>query len=838
MAICFACLIAVVVFMLGMFSYELAEYFLAEEQLKTSVQAAALACSTKLASLGNSVNASSQADAFATGTNTFRMNSVLGNSLTGAVQLASASQPATLSAGEATISFQLLNPTSQQPNPPIIGLTPVLALNPTIGPNAISGAVVEATATYGYVPTFARIFADLFAPMQIACTANSGVQQLDLIIALDLSGGMDDQTPVTMVQRYWDYDNNFPPHHIVYMMPAIDGDVSNPAQGTLGSLFNFEAPHLNGAFPQDLQIASSEPSDLKYAQFFSELPGSATQLLRSAGSTDDQNPPGNYNGVSVGDNGIFGSTPISTPGATPPAITVPATNPPLELDLQNIAALVDSIDTSYTWNYNGGNAENGENPWYYTYEVAPAAMGGTPPFTNPTPDQYPQQLAWYIQDALRVNSTTDGLVLDAINAGNARAGASAVCGVTTLAWQASGKNSYVETFSIAPGPGPVITAITGGGRRMGPNTGFHQQYDGYWRYGLYFASGSHNKNVNEVIVPTGTPGPNSGAPGYVPGVSYGPYNYNVFTDLVVNLDGNNQYGQGTYTSFTYNNYAFPTLGAVVEAARGNLESDSAATAAGLDLSALGVQPTAGYKNAYRQAALAKVQPLTSVAQTVPSFMSQLSEFGNVNFGLITFNDTAGTTSAQMFADSNVSADYPKGGTNGFRLPGVSLASNSTGAINTSLQGLTVGGGRNVAQSIQAALSMFANSGRRDSQKAIVLITDGAPTVDLGGNLNSQTALADARSQAALARAQGIPIYCISISGNNQVQTDEQSIYNDSNRDVTSGGLAAISGQGARFYPLQYSGPASTTTALTQTFGNITRQLNSLLMNQQQVALAH
>jgi hypothetical protein len=276
---------------------------------------------------------------------------------------------------------------------------------------------------------------------------------------------------------------------------------------------------------------------------------------------------------------------------------------------------------------------------------------------------------------------------------------------------------------------------------------------------------------------------------------------------------------------------------VIEAARGNLESDATAKAAGLDLEALGVSPMAGYKTAYQQAALAQLQPLSSVAQTVPSFMSQLSEFGNVNFGLITFNDAAGSTSSQTFADSNVSADYPKGGTNGFNLPGVSLAANNTGAINTSLQGLTVGGGRNVAQSIQAALSMFANSGRGDSQKAIVLITDGPPTVDLGGNLNSQTAWADARSQAALAHAQGIPIYCISISGNSKGQTDEQSIYNDSVHDVTSGGLAAISGQGARFYPLQYNGPASTTAALTQTFGNITRQLNSLLMNQQQVALA-
>jgi len=84
----------------------------------------------------------------------------------------------------------------------------------------------------------------------------------------------------------------------------------------------------------------------------------------------------------------------------------------------------------------------------------------------------------------------------------------------------------------------------------------------------------------------------------------------------------------------------------------------------------------------------------------------------------------------------------------------------------------------------------------------------------------------------------VAIYCISIAENSQSQTDEAAIYNDTNRDTSAGGLAAISGHGAKFYELQYTDANSTKTALVKTFGNVTRQLNSLMINWQQVALQH
>jgi hypothetical protein len=95
-------------------------------------------------------------------------------------------------------------------------------------------------------------------------------------------------------------------------------------------------------------------------------------------------------------------------------------------------------------------------------------------------------------------------------------------------------------------------------------------------------------------------------------------------------------------------------------------------------------------------------------------------------------------------------------------------------------------------------------------------------------VDSTTALADARAQAALAKQEGIAIFCVAVTADANTQTAEEAIYNDTSTNSTSGGLSAIAGHGGRFYQIQYSGANSAQANLTNAFGNVVRQLVSLM----------
>jgi len=274
------------------------------------------------------------------------------------------------------------------------------------------------------------------------------------------------------------------------------------------------------------------------------------------------------------------------------------------------------------------------------------------------------------------------------------------------------------------------------------------------------------------------------------------------------------------------------VGALVEAARGNLESIQGlqpAQVAGLDLKALEVPNLqAGYKVAYQQAASRQIQPLTAVSYTLPSLMTDASELGNTNFGFVAFNDVAGMQPGQTFTAPNIAADFPTGGTGNFHLPGVHLGAFNMGSIAIALSQIQVNGNRNVARALGAALDQFSNNGRDGAQKAIVLITNGAPTQDLAGRENPVTALADARSKALEAHNRGVPIYCVSIWDNANDHQGETVAYNETNANPLTGGIAGISGQGAKSYFVEYSNASDAQRNLTQVFGNVVRQLCSLM----------
>ncbi len=764
-------IISFAVFCLGLLSFEISRYFLATEQLHAIVQVAALTCEATLASSGKPSDSTNQSNAMTTALKLFQLNSILGRPLSNAA-LVSSDQSPTMTSGQADLTFQFLDPLTHQ-----------AITNTTPG----SGAVVQATGVYGYKPSFSSLFRTSFAPMQIVTTAVSGVRELDLVVVFDISGGMDDETPVTFVQRYWNYDINNPPDRIVYMEPALDGNPTNPAGGPLGHIFCYTAPLVNALPPQSLQDGT-DPTVVLCQQIFSGR-------LRGVGTTDSGTPPGNYVLPYVGDDTAPGMA--STGGAA------------LLNDLNNIAASVVAIDQ---W-----------NPRTPAYAVLPYNLSRAPAEVS---SGFPvNELDGWIIYALLQDGGTEGQVLEAINAGNNIAHILSPSNYWVNQYQFSVINKtpfyYTENGVILIGltPQPPLTNYLGG---AGPTAS-------YTRYGLNYANGSvssaigNGTTLGNVIAPMGTAGTSNS--NYTPQVTWGPSSSNTFTDVVVNLDGNNTFGGSTFNGFN-----FPTKGSLVEAARGNLDSGITVQQAGIDKDALGVNPHAGYRSAYLQAAALQVEPLMSVENALPGFLLEATQMGNTNLGFTAFNDTAGTSSTGTFNASNVSADYPAGGTADFPLPGITLGANNASTIGTALSTLTVGGNRNVAAAIQAALGQLSSSGRTGAQKAIVLITDGPPTVALNDDPNSTQAqsYSDARTQATYAFNAGVPIYCVAIYGDATTQSNETTIYNDTNNNSSTGGITAISGHGAKWYQLAYTTPSATQAALTQIFGNIIRQLGSVM----------
>lgn len=755
-----AALISLIVLILGLFAYEVSEYCLARGQLQTAVEASALACETTLASSGTPNSQNSLSNAYLAAAHIFQLNSILGNSLAGA-SLSSCGDPPPTAAGEAAISFQLLDPITYQPDP-----------NPLAG--AAGGAVIQATGKYAYMPSFSRFVGVTIQPIRLEASILSGVRPLDLVVAMDVSGGMDDATPVTLVHRYWDFDNNYSPHHVVYMIPDAHGDPNQPAEGYLGDLFCYQAPNVNGLWPQGLQNGAL-PTLPNCQQKFSEIPNTATCKLRSNGTTDAGNPPGNYVAAYAGDNGPSG-------GGQQNGGNVNA-------DVNAIATCVQAVD----------NASAGTTGFGWGGPI-PDSVGG---FVPPDPRNQPMiNLTQAIYQG-ELHGITGQQIIQAFNAGNA-----AAAPVASMYIQMTSPNSASMECLVPAGPPFVQNSISGF-----PSS--------YIRYGMEFASGSTASDPNEVLSPTGTQGPSTGN---VPTVSWGPTFSNTFTDIVVNLDGKTKFD--SYTSGVYN---FPCVGALVEGSRGTLDDPNLATGSGLDLGALGgITPQAGYQAAYQQAALLQIQPLRAIVTTLPNFLNLATKVGDTNLGFSSFNDTAGTAPTQTFHDANISPIYPAGGSNNYPLPGIQLGANNINAITGALPGLRVGGNRNVAKAIQTARQQLTSRGRQNSQKAILLIVDGAPEENLNGAVDPTTALADARAQAVLAKQDSIAIFCVAVTSDATTQSAEAAIYNDTNNNPTSGGLSAIAGRGGRFYQVQYSGASGAQTNLTNAFGNVLRQLVSLM----------
>jgi Flp pilus assembly protein TadG len=267
-------------------TFETVRLILAQQQLKNATDAAALATVATLASQDNTDPTTAHQNSEIAALKVFKQNVVLGLTLTNTT-VDSGPPAAALGAGEASIYFEFLDPNT-------------LTVLPISSPNA---KIVRVHSTLGCSLAF-KNYTSMVANMRdfnISAQSEGAVPVLDLVLCMDVSGSIDDQTPVTLVERQWDRTTN----KLIYELPS--GTCTVPS----GTIYDVVQPpptgtSVNGVAPQCLGSAYSNGG-----AYFSEFLGAylGTPGMRSLhGYPDAGEPPGNYTpggGTAVDYNATF-----------------------------------------------------------------------------------------------------------------------------------------------------------------------------------------------------------------------------------------------------------------------------------------------------------------------------------------------------------------------------------------------------------------------------------------------------------------------------------------------------------------------------------------------------
>lgn len=345
--------------------------------------------------------------------------------------------------------------------------------------------------------------------------------------------------------------------------------------------------------------------------------------------------------------------------------------------------------------------------------------------------------------------------------------------------------------------------------------------EAYWNAKAYFSE-YMAKYYGVAGLRSGGVYPEAGQPpgNFPPGTAPTFEGMDVFTDAVVNIDG-----QPTFGGFSYGGFDFPSIGVLVEAARGNLESNALYTSSKAN-TAFTVSPRPGYQKAYLEAAAKKINPMQDAKDALSTMVSIINTDVDGHFGFVAFDSTVGTdaTSTENWYDLD---DYaPYGAKKGFPIPHVVIdpgpGNTRFSEVNTAIESCVPMGATNIGAAVHAAVQDLKAKSRPGSTKAIILFTDGEPTVP-SGPLSSDPK-ANARMAAKEASDAGIAVYTIGLAQNPAIIPDQKDILNDQNSDPTTGGMAAISGHGATFNLVTDS------TQLRQTFAKIARRLVRLVTN--------
>lgn len=314
---------------------------------------------------------------------------------------------------------------------------------------------------------------------------------------------------------------------------------------------------------------------------------------------------------------------------------------------------------------------------------------------------------------------------------------------------------------------------------------------------------------------------NAGSPpGNCPPGKAGVGTSRTYTDLVVNIDGKTQFAGLT----TSDGYAFPNVATLVEAARGNLEGNTVFTnsKANTGLPA-NIQPRSGYQNAYFKLAATNERPLQDAKDASRDFFTIMNTNTDAHFCLVAFTTNAGTSATSADSEYNIDDSYTTAGSTNCPVPMISL-SNTKGTtkydeVLAAITPTVPVSGTNIGDAVNTAVNQLKTNSRAGAKKAIVVFTDGQPTS--GGPLNNDP-WTNARKAAVAAKNAGIAIYTIGLAQTPAIIPGETAILNDTNSNQSTGGIAAIAGNGGKFFLV------TKVEDLRLTFENIARQLVQLV----------
>lgn len=261
---------ALFVLPVGLLVFEVSRCQLAQQQLSAACDSAALGAAATLASQDNTDPQAAHEAATTTALFLFRQNQVCGISLNAATQAHVPDDTPALNASSLFIEF----------------IDPLTGLAVDIWD--ARGKTVRITGAFGLQPAFGRFLGIPSVP--IRATASGGVPMLDVVTCFDVSGSIDDQTPVTFVKRYW--TGSATAGKTLYAIASTRA--GSPAGGRAnGNIYDIVGPpptgtRVNGVPPQ--YLSSSNQGDVRYPINFSEE-GSARGLR---GSSNAGAPPGNF----------------------------------------------------------------------------------------------------------------------------------------------------------------------------------------------------------------------------------------------------------------------------------------------------------------------------------------------------------------------------------------------------------------------------------------------------------------------------------------------------------------------------------------------------------------
>lgn len=295
-----------VVLPLGLLGFEICRAVVAQQELHNITDSAALSGTAAMASAPDQINGVTttyqqrEQIAMTTALQTFQQNSILQTNF---------------NTTNVTAVYDPMPPQPQQPALHNVILN-ILLIDQNGNQVAVGSpaATMTVQAYYTEAPIFASSLLPILNQFPLSAISNGGLPQLDVILCMDVSGSMDDQTNVWFVNRYWDTTNS-----VMTWGNAASGGVS----GHGSNLYTILGPPNTGTSvnvypPQNLEDASFSGSGANQHPFlwsetptvggyqFSTLNGLRSNTTIATYSTTQMPeagmPPGNYDPSNPGSN--------------------------------------------------------------------------------------------------------------------------------------------------------------------------------------------------------------------------------------------------------------------------------------------------------------------------------------------------------------------------------------------------------------------------------------------------------------------------------------------------------------------------------------------------------